>query len=115
MFMVLGILSILAGIFVFRQGSALSILSGFAGSQEASAISGAFLIVAICMVLAGIFACACKSGEKRGFVKTSAVVYFLGAFFGFVFNTGDLKIWAIVCLALGILYIAWLTRHKKEA
>ena len=113
MFIAIGILSILVGIFVFRQGSALSLLSGIAQSSSGSTISGAFLIVAICMILAGAFSCACKSGEKRGLVKVSIAAYLCGALFGFIFNVGDLKIWSIVCLALGVIYIVWLSRHKQ--
>ncbi len=112
MFVALGILSILVGIFVFRQGSALSVLSTIASSNSGMTVSGAFIIVAICLIIGGAFSCACKSGEKRGVLKVAIVAYILASLMGFAFNYGDLKIWSVVCLVLAVIYIIWLVRHK---
>lgn len=112
MFTALGILSILAGIFVFRQGSAMSVLSTIASSDSGMTISGAFIIVAVCLVIGGAFSCACKSGEKRGVLKVAIVAYIIAALIGFAFNFGDLKVWSVVCLVIGAIYIIWLVRHK---
>lgn len=114
MFIVFGILSILAGIFVFRQGTLLSVLSSAAQSESGLAFSGAFLIVAICLILSGAVSCACKNGEKRGFVKAAIFFYAAASFFGFVFRVGDLKIWAVVCLIVAVIYLFILISKKKD-
>ncbi len=82
-------------------------------SDAGLTVGGAFVLVAICMVIAGAFSCGCKNGERRGCVKVAITFYLIGALVGFAFNYGDLKIWSIVCLALAVIYIIWLLRHKK--
>lgn len=114
MFVAIGILSILAGLFVFKQGTALTILSGLAQSKAATTVSGAFLLVAICMVIAGVFSCCSKNGERRGMIITAAIMYLLASLFGFAYRTGDMKVWSIVCLILGIIYIFAKKSNKTE-
>lgn len=114
MFIVIGILSILAGVFAFNQGSMLSALSNLARSEQGSVVSGGFLITAILMVLGGVFCCACAGGKKRGLVKASIVAYVLGFLAGLTAFVGDMQIYAVACAAVALILIIWIIRHKKE-
>ncbi len=114
MTIVFGVLSVLAGIFVFRQGTVLSVLSSITDSNSASATSGAFLIVAICLIVAGICGCICKNGNNKGATVCAAVFYLLGAVFAFIFKTGDLKLWAVVCAVMAAVYLFLQNKTKSS-
>ncbi|NLE20248.1 MAG: hypothetical protein GX623_05455 [Clostridiales bacterium] len=65
MFTAFGILSILAGIFVFFQGSMLSALSNLADSSSRSPVAGSFMVVAILLIIAGAFSIGSSGGAKK--------------------------------------------------
>ena len=114
MTIVLGVLSILAGIFVFSYCSILSVLSSMADSYSAKTTSGAFLIVAICLIVAGLCGCICKNGTKQGATICAAIFYFLGALFAFVFKTGDLQLWTVVCIVMFVVYLFMLYKTQSN-
>lgn len=114
MFIVFGILSILAGAFVFKQSTALSMLASFAQSKDMSAVSGGFTITAICMIIAGALACACGGGNKRGMVKGSVTCHFIAALVCLLTFVGDLQIWAFVNAIVAIIYLIWMHKHKQD-
>lgn len=112
MFITVGILSILAGIFVFRQASILSVLSGIVKSELA--VAGAFSIVALVLIISGALGIACKNGEKRGMVIACILLYLLGTLAAITnYNAGDMKIWTYVCGVVAFLYFAWLVGNPK--
>lgn len=112
MFIAFGILSILAGILAFRQGTALGMLAKFAQSSQGSTVAGGFSAVAIAMIVAGILCCACKSGEKRGMVKAAVVAYILGGIFALAVSIGDTVIYGVGCAIIAVILIIWLRNHR---
>lgn len=114
MFIAIGILSILAGCFVFSQASSMIRLAQFAGSI--SDMGTWFGIVAICLILGGAFSVASENGSKRGFLQACVWVYG-GAFMVSIshFSYGDLSIWTVVCAVLVIVFSVWLVRHAPKS
>lgn len=112
MFIVIGILSILAGCFVFNQAFLLIRLAQFAGSS--TTIGGMFAIVSLCLIIAGAFAIASQGGQKRGFLQVGLWCYG-GAFLASVshFNYGDFGIWAVLSALMVIVLSVWLSTHKR--
>lgn len=111
-FIVIGILSILAGCFVFNQAFLLIRLAQFAGSS--TTIGSLFVIVALGLILAGAFEIASQGGQKRGFLRVSLWCYG-GAFLAAVtrFNYGDFGIWAVLSALMVIVLSIWLGTHKR--
>lgn len=111
MFIVFGIIAILAGVFVFQQGSAISTLLSFAGAN--ASVGGSFTIVAICLIVSGALLIASKNGEKVKFIKGSGWCHGI-AFVAAVINygVGDLVLWTWVNLAICIAIFVWLRRRR---
>lgn len=112
MFIVIGILSILAGCFVFNQAFLLIRLAQFAGSI--TTIGGSFAIVALGLILSGAFEIASQGGQKRGFLHVGMWCYgcaFLAAITHF--NYGDFAIWAVLSAFMVIFLSVWLGTHKS--
>lgn len=113
MFIVFGILSILAGCFVFSQATRLSALSNLVASIPSSMV-GSFSIVAICLIVSGALLIASKSGYKRGFVKGSVYSYGVASLAAVVnFNYGDLRIWTFVCAIAAVIGFIWLRKNPR--
>ena len=112
MFIVIGILSILAGCFVFNQAFLLIRLAQFAGSS--TTIGSLFAIIALALILSGAFEIASQGGQKRGFLQVAMWCYG-GAFLAAVshFNYGDFSIWAILSALMVIVLSVWLGTHKR--
>ena len=111
MFIVFGILSILAGCFVFNQAMTLLRLSQIVQSQ--SEVSLTFLVVAICLILAGAFALASQNGIRHGFIRAASWVYgasFLTAIFNLA--AGDIVLWLVVSASMVVFLSVWLSRHS---
>ena len=116
MFTAFGILSILAGIFVFFQGSMLSALSNLADSSSRSPVAGSFMVVAILLIIAGAFSIGSSGGAKKGSVKTAAVMYLIA--FLVAFNNrasaGDMMVWTFICAMMTFVYVLWLSIHRQD-
>ena len=112
MLIVIGILSILVGCFVFNQAFLLIRLAQFAGSS--TTIGAMFAIVSLCFIIAGAFAIASQGGQKRGFLQVGMWCYG-GAFLASVthFNYGDFGIWAVISALLVIVFSVWLGTHRR--
>lgn len=114
MFIALGILSIIAGIFVYRQSTALSAIEsvGRAFGGATTNYGPVFLVVAALLLAAGICSLCSSSGEKRGLVKATCALYIVGAVIALLnFAAGDMKLWAVVCTCMSIVYAVWLKRN----
>jgi hypothetical protein len=103
-FIVVGILSILAGCFVFNQAySAINIALALNRSADAGVM---IALVAIGLILSGAFAVASKDGLKRSFLFISFGVCFLAFLISithFVYNI--LLICTFVTLGLLVFYV----------
>jgi hypothetical protein len=113
MFIVIGILSILAGCFVFNQAFVMIRLASFAGTI--SDMGTWFGIVAFCLILAGAFSIASMNGSKHSFLQACVWIYG-GAFIASIthFQYGDLALWTVACAGMVILISVWLARHAPQ-
>ena len=111
MFMIIGMLSILAGLFVYIQASALVKISLI--SSLAFDISGAFLLVSFAFIFAGAMMMACRDGQ-RGSLLTAAVIAYTISFIVavFHFDTGDLGLWTVVSAGMVIFIAVWSYFHQ---
>lgn len=110
MFVGVGVVSILAGLFVFNQANMLLKLSMLTGSNYG--MTGSFLFIAFAFIFSGAMMIASKSGSKRGFLTAATlpyVVVFLIAFTHYHF--GDMSIWTFVSVGLVMWIIVWRIRH----
>lgn len=112
MFIVIGIIMILIGVFAFRQGSALSMLASLVNSSKASAFSGGWLIAAMLMILGGVLCCACKNGEKRSMVICALVSFVFASLVAYSINAGDMKIFSTISFMVSLIIIVWMIARK---
>lgn len=113
MFIVFGILSILAGAYIFQQGDTLSRLSSL--SDYSANLPGIFLIVGLSLIVAGSMSIASHDGERRKFIIGSAISYGISFVASTVeFSTGDMAIWSVLSIITMIIYIIWLVRHRDK-
>jgi len=101
---VIGILSIVLCFVVFFQSCAVGVVNTL--SENTTDRSGsAGVLVALCMLTAGIIAIAARSSRTGGLVTGG--FYLIASLIGFA-NRGtysDLVVWAIVCLILSAFFI----------
>ena len=108
---VVGIISIVLIIFVTFQSCAAGLGNALNNSKEASGSAG--MILAVCMLIAGIVAIISKT--NKGMTITSIVFYLIGFVIGIanVGSFGDLKVWSILNLIFAVLFIIDIIRHKE--
>ena len=112
--LIIGILTIVLSGIIFFQSCAVGIGSALEESEEVSGPAG--MIVAICMLVAGILSIATRNGKAGGFVAGG--FYLIGGIVG-IANVGsfaDLKIWSVLSLILAAILILGgiLGKGKKE-
>ncbi|MBV4423660.1 hypothetical protein [Clostridium tyrobutyricum] len=108
---VVGIISIVLFIFVTFQSCAAGLGNALNNSKEVSGSAG--MILAVCMLIAGIVAIISKT--NKGMTITSIVFYLIGFIIGIV-NVGtfsDLKVWSILNLIFAVLFIIDIIRRKE--
>lgn len=101
--LVIGIVSIVLFVLIAMQSCAVGIGNVLGESGESSGSSG--LILALCMLIAGIIGICCRRIKSGTIV--SGVFYMLGGLFG-ISNVGsysDLKIWSILCFIFAGVFI----------
>lgn len=113
--LVSGILSIVLALLVMFQSCAAGIGNALEGNGEVGGTGG--LLVAICLIVAGIVGMATRNGEGKGASIVTAVIYGLGALVGYVTaaSYADLNIWATVCLIFAVIYVIAAIKAKKPA
>ncbi len=101
--LIIGIVTIVLSGIIFFQSCAVGIGSALEESEEVSGPAG--MIVAVCMLIAGIVAIAARKGRAGGFVAGG--FYLLGGIIGIanVGSFGDLKIWSVLSLLLAAVLI----------
>ncbi|MBV4429442.1 hypothetical protein [Clostridium tyrobutyricum] len=108
---VVGIISIVLFIFITFQSCAAGLGNALNNSKEVSGSAG--MILAVCMLIAGIVAIISKT--NKGMTITSIVFYLIGFIIGIV-NVGtfsDLKVWSILNLIFAVLFIIDIIRRKE--
>lgn len=109
---VAGIISIVLFVLVSFQSCAAGLGNAISNNNEASGSAG--LILAVCMLIAGIIALISK--YSKGMTITSIVFYVLGGILGLA-NVGsfkDLQIWSILSLIFAGLLIIHIVRNKES-
>lgn len=111
--LVSGILSIVLALLVMFQSCAAGISNSLEENGEIGGTGG--LLVAICLIVAGIVGMATRNGEGKGASIVTAVFYGLGALVGYATaeSYADLNIWATVCLIFAVIYIIAAIKAKK--
>jgi len=111
MFTIIGILSLLAGVYVFFQTGIIHLGANVLGSVSpvagavANAFSWPYLILSLALLTAGALSLASRNGENHGLIRTAAIAYAVGFVASlFKFGIGSTLIWCIACAALAVLY-----------
>ena len=110
--LVIGIVSIVLFVFIAFQSCAAGMSNALEANGEMSGTAG--LLTGILMMTAGIIGIATRNGKKGG-AYTAGGFYVAAAAIGF-FNAGsygDLKIWAVLSLIFGIVFIAGTMKGKR--
>ncbi|MCD8230991.1 MAG: hypothetical protein LUD14_04070 [Clostridiales bacterium] len=107
--LIIGIISIVLFVLIAFQSCAVGTVNILSESDEVSGTAG--LLLAFCMLIAGIVGICTRKGRAGGIV--AAVFYLFGGLMG-ISNYGtysDLAIWSVLCFIFGIIFI--LTSLKK--
>ncbi len=101
--LVIGIISMVLFLVVAFQSCAAGIGNALADNGEVSGTSG--ILVALCMLIAGIVGVATRKSKGGGI--TAGVFYLIGGIIGITTygSYSDLAIWAGLCLAFGLVFI----------
>lgn len=109
---VIGIISIVLFVLVSFQSCAVGLGNVIADNGEAS--GGAGLILAFCMLIAGIVGIATR--KTKGGTITSGCFYAVGGLIG-IANVGtfeDLKIWSILSFIFAAVFILTAIKQKGK-
>ncbi len=111
MFIVIGVLSILVGLFVFSQANTLLRLSMLTDAHYD--ISGTFLLVSFAFIFAGAMMIASKDGQKTKLLSASLYSYIILFILAVInFQMGDMAIWTFVSGGMIAFLIIWGIRHS---
>ncbi|SRR5690554_421295 len=109
--LIIGIISIvLFGLIIF-QSCAVGAANALEGNEEVSGSAG--LLLAICMLIAGIVGIVTRNKGKGGPI-TAGIFYLVGGLLG-ITNVGsfaDLQIWSILSILFAGVYIVGAIRQK---
>jgi len=111
--LILGIISIVLFLVIALQSCAAGLGNALTDNGEVSGSAG--LLLAICMLIAGIIGIATKNARGKGGSFTAGGFYIVGAIIAAA-NIGtysDLTIWAVISAAFGIVFILGTALNKK--
>ena len=110
--LVTGILSIVLCVFVTFQSCAAGLGNALADNGEVGGSAG--VMVAICLLTAGIVSIATRNKEKNGGNIACIIFYMIGALLGLTLagSYGDLKIWGGYAGIGGIIHLVSALKHK---
>lgn len=114
--LIIGIISIVLSVVVLLQSCTVSVGDAMLDNGETG--GGAGMILAVILLIAGIVAVATRNSKAGGIV---AGVFYIFAWVLGIANVGtygDLRIWSIMCLIFGIVFILGsilFMRKKKES
>ena len=110
--LVIGIISMVLFVLVSFQSCAAGLGNALSDNGEVSGTAG--MLLAFCMLIAGIVGVATRKSKGGGIV--AGVFYLFGGLLG-IANYGsfsDLAIWAVLCFIFGAIFIIGSVRMKKE-
>lgn len=112
--MILGVICIIAGIFVLFQSFGLTVLTALANTIAPMALS--FIVVGVSLLVSGIMAIVYSSGRKRKFLFRCALANVIAATAAIACNAGDLRFWFVVCLMIAAYYLVrfWYVGKLEE-
>lgn len=108
----IGVISIVLFVFVSFQSCAAGLGNALAENGENSGTAG--MLVAFCLLIAGIVGICNRKSIKGGYV--TAVFYAFGGLMG-ITNYGsysDLKIWSILCFIFAAIFVLGSIKAKKK-
>lgn len=111
--LILSIISMVLFVIIALQSCAAGFSNALEDNGELGGTAG--IILGICMVVAAIVGMVTRKGGKGG-AFTAGGFYLVGAIIGYV-NAGsyaDLKVWATVSLAFGIVFIVGTILSAKK-
>lgn len=113
--LVSGIISIVLSCFVLFQSCAAGFVNSVENNGQVSGTVGAF--VALLMMSGGVLAIATRQNIGKGNSIALAVLYGLGALFGFTMagNFSDLLVWAFWCFVCCVLAIGAYALSRVDA
>ena len=112
--LVSGIVSIVLFALVIFQSCAAGLSNAMAENGEAGGSAG--LILAVCLLIAGIVGLATRNADGKGGSITSAAFYILGAIVGFA-GAGsytDLIVWSVISVVFALIYLVSVFLPKKS-
>ena len=116
MFTTIGVLSILGAIMLYRYASPVAPFSvAFLDQAGSLTRAGTAALMAIGIVVAGIFSLCSKNGRKRSCMIVAAVFYMISGVLGIIAGYEEhLIIWVSLCILISALYILWILIMKYE-
>lgn len=110
--LVTGILSIILFVFVTFQSCAAGLGNALADNGEVGGSAG--VMVAICLLSAGIVSIATRNKEKNGGNIACIILYMIGALLGISLagSYSDLKIWGGYAGICGIMHLVSAMKRK---
>lgn len=110
--LVIGIISMVLFVLVTFQSCAAGLGNALADNGEVSGTAG--MLLAFCMLIAGIVGVSTRKSKGGGIV--AGVFYLLGGLLGIVNygNFSDLAIWSVLCFIFGAVFIIGSLRMKKQ-
>lgn len=112
--LVTGILSIVLFVFVTFQSCAAGLGNALADNGEVGGSAG--LMVAICLLTAGIVSISTRNKEKNGGNIACIILYMIGALLGLTMagSYTDLKIWGVYAGICGVMHLVSAMKHKSN-
>ena len=110
--MVIGIISMVLFLIVSLQSCAAGIGNALTDNGEISGTAG--IVLAVCMLIAGIIAVAAR--KTKGGTITATCFYALGGVVGIANagSYGDLKIWSILVIIFAVILLLTLIIKPKD-
>lgn len=111
--LVTGILSIVLFVFVTFQSCAAGLGNAMADNGEVSGSAG--IIVAICLLTAGIVSIATRNKGNGGSIAC-LIIYAIGGLLGMTMagSYSDLKIWGGYALICAVIHLVSVIKNKKQ-
>ena len=108
-----GIISIVLCALVLFQSCAAGLSNAMQSNGESGGSAG--LVLALCMLIAGIVGIATRNMSGNGGPITSAIFYLFGAIVGFA-GAGsytDLTVWSVISVVFCAIYVVSIFKNRK--